>query len=97
MFKLVLVFCSIIAVASIKKPEVFTEKIKAKDVQKKLVFPGSVRSQKQSLILAENSGIVTRLKKQLGYSNKEINKEPKFKDVEPMFKKRQPAKSKTSS
>lgn len=54
--------------ASVKKPEVFTEPIKAKDVQKKLVFPGTVRSQKQSLILAENSGVVTRLKKQLGYS-----------------------------
>ena len=37
------------------------------------------------------------IKKQLGYSNKEINKEPKFKDVEPMFKKRQAAKSKASS
>jgi len=54
--------------ASVKKPEVFTEPIKTKDVQKKLVFPGTVRSQKQSLILAENSGVVTRLKKQLGYS-----------------------------
>lgn len=68
MLKIILIFCSIIAVASVKKPEVFTEKIKAKDVQKKLVFPGSVRSQKQSLILAENSGVVSRLKKQLGYS-----------------------------
>lgn len=68
MFKLVLIFFSLVAVASVKKPEVFTEKLKVKDIQKKLVFPGSVRSQKQSLILAENSGVVTRLKKQLGYS-----------------------------
>lgn|GEM_PF-6845137 len=68
MLKLILIVCSVNLMASVKKPEVFTEPIKAKDVQKKLVFPGTVRSQKQSLILAENSGVVTRLKKQLGYS-----------------------------
>lgn len=68
MLKMLLVLISLNVMATVKKPEVFTEPIKLKDVQKKLVFPGTVRSQKQSLILAENSGVVTRLKKQLGYS-----------------------------
>ncbi len=68
MLKMLLVLISLNVMATVKKPEVFTEPIKLKDVQKKLVFPGIVRSQKQSLILAENSGVVTRLKKQLGYS-----------------------------
>lgn len=72
MNKIVLILFSLVATAAVdtkqKKTEVFTEILKVQDIQKKLVFPGTVRSQKQSLILAENSGVVTRLKKQLGYS-----------------------------
>jgi multidrug efflux pump subunit AcrA (membrane-fusion protein) len=68
MFRILLIFFALNLMASVKKPEVFTEQLKSKDIQKKLVFPAVVRSQKQSLILAENSGVVTRLKKQLGYS-----------------------------
>lgn len=72
MIKILFVFASLQSIAAldnvVKKTEVFTEQLKTKDIQKKLVFPGTVRSQKQSFILAENSGVVTRLKKQLGYS-----------------------------
>lgn len=72
MIKIIFILFSLNAMAALdakpKKTEVFTEQLKSKDIQKKLVFPGTVRSQKQSLILAENSGVVTRLKKQLGYS-----------------------------
>ncbi len=72
MIKLILILFSLQAMAAldlkVKKIEVFTEKIIKRDIQRKLVFPGTVRSQKQSLILAENAGIVTKLKKQLGYS-----------------------------
>ncbi len=72
MIKLILILFSLQAMAALdlkaKKTEVFTEKIIKRDIQRKLVFPGTVRSQKQSLILAENAGIVTKLKKQLGYS-----------------------------
>lgn len=65
----ILIF-SLNVLATVKKPEVFTEQIKTQNIQKKLLFPGTVRSQKQTLILAENSGVVSRLKKQLGYSVK---------------------------
>lgn len=74
MFKIIILLFSFNCFAALdtkqSKIEVFTEQLKAKDIQKKLIFPGTVRSQKQSLILAENSGVVTRLKKQLGYSVK---------------------------
>lgn len=46
MLKMLLVLISLNVMATVKKPEVFTEPIKLKDVQKKLVFPGIVRSQK---------------------------------------------------
>ncbi|MCK6598174.1 MAG: HlyD family efflux transporter periplasmic adaptor subunit [Bdellovibrionaceae bacterium] len=52
--------------AMTKKPEVVVELAQLKEVEKMITFPAMTKSQKQSVILAENSGILKKTIKQLG-------------------------------
>lgn len=49
-----------------EKIEVFAAKIEKKEIKRKISFPGVVKSKRQSPIYAENSGVIVKLKKQLG-------------------------------
>jgi multidrug efflux pump subunit AcrA (membrane-fusion protein) len=52
--------------AAIKKAEVIVEAAKQTEIEKKITFPAITKSQKQSTLLAENSGVIRRINKQLG-------------------------------
>lgn len=54
------------AVAATKKPEVTVGLVQSTEVEKNLTFPAITKSQKQSNILAETSGVIRKINKQLG-------------------------------
>ncbi|MCB0370754.1 MAG: HlyD family efflux transporter periplasmic adaptor subunit [Bdellovibrionales bacterium] len=57
---------SIDCLGIVNKPEVIVVKANESLVKKTLTFPGVTKSQKQSNILAETSGVIRRIQKQLG-------------------------------
>lgn len=60
------VLISSFSFSAIKKPDVIVEIAKNTELEKKITFPGVTKSQKQSTLLAETSGVIRKIKKQLG-------------------------------
>lgn len=55
-----------LAVSATKKPEVTVAQAQTTEVEKNITFPAITKSQKQSNILAETSGVIRKINKQLG-------------------------------
>lgn len=63
---LILALLAAVSQAAIKKPEVMVASAQSKDVQRNITFPAITKSQKQSTILAEASGVIRKINKALG-------------------------------
>lgn len=60
------VILSLNTLAATKKPEVTVGQVQSTEIEKNLTFPAITKSQKQSNILAETSGVIRKINKQLG-------------------------------
>lgn len=66
MAMLVLIISAVNALSATKKPEVTVGQVQTTEVEKNITFPAITKSQKQSNILAETSGVIRKINKQLG-------------------------------